>query len=77
MRNSVDNLSLVFQALSLAILFQDYNNIDLMQELRQQDNNYLEKIVEQNTKILSILEGGNYEGNRNNNQNKGSSSEAT
>lgn len=77
MRNSVDNLSLVLQALSLAILFQDYNNIDLMQELRQQDNNYLEKIVEQNTKILSILEGGNYEGNRNNNQNKGSSSEAT
>lgn len=63
--NKIDNLSLVFQALSLAILFQDYNNMDLMQELRQQDNNYLEKIVEQNNKILAILEGENYEGSRN------------
>lgn len=74
MKSSVDNLSLVFQALSLAILFQDYNNIDLMQELRQQDTNYFEKIVDQNTKILKILEGGEYEGNRNDDQNKGSSS---
>lgn len=65
MKNSVDNLSLVFQALSLVLLFQDFNNTDLMQELRQQDTNYFEKIIEQNAKILSILEGGNYEGNRN------------
>lgn len=65
MKNSVDNLSLIFQALSLAILFQDFNNTDLMQELRQQDTNYLEKIIEQNNKILSILEGGTYERNRN------------
>ena len=28
--NSVDNLSLVLQVLSLQILFQDYNNTDLM-----------------------------------------------
>jgi len=64
--NKVDNLSLVFQALSLAILFQDYNNVDLMQELRQQDTNYLEKIIEQNTEILTILKGGNYERERTN-----------
>ena len=28
--NKVDNLSLVFQALSLQLLFQDYNNCDLL-----------------------------------------------
>lgn len=65
--NKVDNLSLVFQALSLAILFQDYNNVDLMQELRQQDTNYLEKIIEQNAEILDILKGENYERERTNN----------
>lgn len=64
--NKVDNLSLVFQALSLAILFQDYNNVDLMQELRQQDTNYLEKIIEQNIEILNILKGENYERERTN-----------
>lgn len=58
--NKIDNLSLVFQALSLAILFQDYNNMDLMQELKSQDTNYLEKIIEQNNKIIDILEGGKY-----------------
>ena len=62
--NKIDNLSLVFQALSLAILFQDYNNVDLMQELKQQDTNYLEKIIEQNTEILDILKGENYERKR-------------
>ena len=64
--NKVDNLSLVFQALSLAILFQDYNNVDLMQELRQQDTNYLEKIIEHNSEILNILKGENYERERTN-----------
>ena len=47
----IDNLSLVLQALSLQILFQDYNNIDLMNELRNQDNNFLKKIIEQNEEI--------------------------
>lgn len=53
--NMVDNLSLVLQALSLQILFQDYNNSDLMQELQNQDNNYLQKIIEQNEQIISLL----------------------
>ncbi len=57
MRNPVDNLALVLQALSLQILFQDFNNSDLMQELRQQDNKYLTKIIEQNEEILKILRG--------------------
>lgn len=55
MRNSVDNLSLLFQALSLQILFQDFNNTDLMQELQKQDNEYFEKIIKQNEEILKIL----------------------
>ena len=52
----VDNLSLVLQALSLQILFRDYNNSDLMNELQTQDEKYLKKIIEQNEKIISLLE---------------------
>lgn len=54
--SSVDNLGLVLQALSLQILFRDYNNADLMQELQTQDEMYLKTIISQNEKILSILE---------------------
>ena len=46
--NVVDNLALVLQALSLQILFKDFNNSDLMQELQKQDKEYLEKIIQQN-----------------------------
>lgn len=53
--NVVDNLSLVLQALSLQILFRDFNNTDLMQELQKQDKEYLEKIIKQNEEILKIL----------------------
>jgi hypothetical protein len=56
--NKVDNLSLVLQALSLQILFQDYNNCDLMNELNKQDKIYLEKIIEQNNEILTLLKKG-------------------
>lgn len=51
----VDNLSLVLQALSLQILFQDYNNSDLMNELQHQNQDYLEKIIEQQKEILKLL----------------------
>lgn len=53
--NSLDVTSLLLQALSLQILFQDYNNKDLMQELQHQDNNYLEKIIKQNEEIIKLL----------------------
>lgn len=53
--NKVDNLSLILQALSLEILFKDYNNSDLMQELQKQDNKYFEKIIKQNDEILNLL----------------------
>ena len=56
--NVIDNLSLVLQALSLQILFQDYNNSDLMQELQTQDEKYLKKIIEQNEEIINLLKKG-------------------
>jgi len=51
----VNKLGLILQALSLQILFRDYNNVDLMQELQHQDSNYFEKIIKQNEEILKIL----------------------
>jgi hypothetical protein len=56
--NYVNNLSLILQMLSLEILFKDYNNSDLMNELQNQDNNYLKKIIEQNEEILTLLKKG-------------------
>lgn len=53
--NKIDSLSLILQALSLEILFKDYNNGDLMNELQKQDSEYLDKIISQNNEILDIL----------------------
>ena len=55
MNNTINNLSLILQALSLEILFQDYNNRDLMQELQKQDSEYLEKIIKNQEEILKLL----------------------
>lgn len=55
MNNTINNLSLVLQMLSLEILFRDYNNSDLMQELQTQDEKYLKKIISQNEEILELL----------------------
>lgn len=56
MNNSIyDRLGLVLQALSLQILFRDFNNADLMQELQKQDKEYFEKILIQNEEILNLL----------------------
>ena len=55
MNNATNNISLLLQMLSLEILFKDFNNTDLMQELQKQDSCYLEKIIEQNNEILEIL----------------------
>ena len=53
--NNIDNLGLIFQALSLEILFKDFNNTDLMQELQHQNKDYLEKIIIQNEEIIKLL----------------------
>lgn len=65
--NIINNLSLVLQALSLQILFEDFNNSDLMQELQRQDSEYLEKIIKQNEEIISLLRKGG-EGNGKSNE---------
>lgn len=64
--NVIDNLSLVLQVLSLEILFKDYNNSDLMQELQTQDEKYLKKIIKQNEEILSLLRKESINGRKNN-----------
>lgn len=53
--NPVDNLALVLQMISLQILFQDYNNGDLMQELQMQDEKYFKTIIKQNEEIIKLL----------------------
>lgn len=67
MNNTIDRLSLLMQALSLAILFQDFNNKDLMQELQNQDTNYLTKIIAQNDEIIKLLKEGRVNNGRKNN----------
>ena len=54
--NMTNDLSLILQALNLELLFKDYNNTDLMQELQRQDSEYLEKIIKQNERIIELLE---------------------
>ena len=53
--NAVDNLGLILQALSLEILFKDYNNSDLMNELQTQDEKYLKQILKNQEEILKII----------------------
>jgi len=62
--NVVDNLSLVLQVLSLEILFKDYNNSDLMNELQNQDERYLKTIIKQNEEILSLLRKEDIDGRK-------------
>ena len=45
----------VMQMLTLAMVQADATNNDLMAELHKQDREYLDKIIENQNKILSIL----------------------
>ena len=67
MNSKIDITSLFLQALSLQILFQDYNNSDLMQELQNQDEKYLKKIINQNNEILKIIKERSEESGRKSN----------
>lgn len=51
----INKVGLLLEALSLQILFRDYNNTDLMQELQKQDTQYFEKIIKNQEEILKIL----------------------
>ena len=55
MKNNLDISSLILQILSLEILFKDFNNTDLMQELQKQDTQYFEKIIKNQEEILNLL----------------------
>ena len=55
MNNTVDRLSLLLQVLNLEILFKDFNNNDLMNELQMQDEMYLKKIIKNQEEILNLL----------------------
>ena len=55
MNNNLDLSSFILQLISLQILFKDFNNSDLMQELQNQDMNYFKKILKNQDEILNIL----------------------
>lgn len=46
----------LLQLLTMYWVMQDATNNDLMQELQRQDREYLDKIIENQNKILEILE---------------------
>ena len=56
--NNLENFSNWLQIFSFLILIEDFNNTDLMKYLAHQDK-LLDKIIEQNKQIISLLEGGN------------------
>ena len=59
--NNLDTTSLILQLYSVILLMHDYKNNDLMQELQNQDEIYLKKIIQQNEEIINLLKkGGNY-----------------
>lgn len=55
MNNKLDLSSFILQLYSLVLLLQDYKNTDLMQELQKQDNEYFQKIIENQEEILTLL----------------------
>lgn len=55
--NNLENLSNILQILSFLILINDFNNNDLMNYLRHQDQ-LLDKIIKQNEELLELLKGG-------------------
>lgn len=55
--NNLENFSNWLQIFSFLILVQDFNNTDLMKYLEHQDD-LLNKIIDQNEKIIQALEGG-------------------
>lgn len=59
--NNLDTTSLILQLYSVILLMHDYKNNDLMQELQNQDEIYLKKIIQQNEEIISLLERDNYD----------------
>lgn len=55
--NNLDRISNILQILSFQILISDFNNNDLMNYLKHQDQ-LLDKIIKQNDEIIRLLKGG-------------------
>lgn len=55
--NTLELLSNLLQIKSYEILINDFNNNDLMQYLKHQDE-LLDKIINQNEEIIKLLKGG-------------------
>lgn len=67
---NINITSLILQLLSLDLISKDFNNSDLMNELRLQDEQYLKKIINQNEEILKLLkERSELDGRKVNNKN--------
>lgn len=64
--NRIDITSLVLQIYNLILLMQDFNNKDLMDELRNQDEIYLKTIIKQQKEILDLLKKGSETNGRKN-----------
>lgn len=60
--NNFENLANTLQILSFLILVNDFNNNDLMNYLKHQDE-LLDKIIQQNQVIIDLLKEGNQNGN--------------
>ena len=54
---NLEKISNILQILSFYILVNDFNNNDLMNYLKHQDE-LLDKIIKQNEEILKTLKGG-------------------
>ena len=54
--NNFDNMTNLIQWLSFYILITDFNNTDLMKYLEHQDE-LLNKIIQQNEEIITLLKG--------------------
>jgi len=52
---NINIASLILQILSLDLIYKDFNNSDLMQELQSQDERYLKKILKNQEEILKLL----------------------
>lgn len=59
--NNLENFSNWLQIFSFLILIEDFNNTDLMQYLKHQDD-LLNKIIDQNEQIITLLKEGGKNG---------------
>ena len=60
---ALSNLANILQLLNFQMLMEDANNTDLLKYLQHQDNDLLEKIIQQNEEIINLLKKGETDGN--------------